>query len=122
MATTAVQSASTIQANYMKLLVTQMQNQDPLDPMNNDQMASQLAQLSQLQQMENMNSTFAQVLASQQLTQATALIGKSVAYVPKDATDPVWGTVSAAGIVDGQPVVQVGQTTVTLDQITAIAN
>ncbi|MCE5326336.1 MAG: hypothetical protein LLG01_07950 [Planctomycetaceae bacterium] len=122
MATTAIQDASTIQANYMKLLVTQLQNQNPLEPMNNDQMASQLAQLSQLQQMESMNSTFAKVLSSQQLSQATALIGKSVAYLPEGADTATWARVTGAGVVGGEAVVQAGQVTLTLDRIQAIAD
>ena len=48
--------ASEIQMDYMKLLVTQLQNQNPLEPMNNQQMAAQLAQFSQLEQLENMNN------------------------------------------------------------------
>ncbi|MEN6503949.1 MAG: flagellar hook capping FlgD N-terminal domain-containing protein [Planctomycetaceae bacterium] len=122
MATTAIQNASTIQANYMKLLVAQLQNQNPLEPMNNDQMASQLAQLSQLQQMETMNSTFSKVLASQQLSQATALIGKAVAYLPEGSDTAVWARVTGSGIVAGEAVVQAGQRTLTLDQIQAIAD
>jgi len=61
--TSAIGTASDIQMDYMKLLITQLQNQNPLEPLNNNEMASQLAQFSQLQQLESMNSTFAQVLA-----------------------------------------------------------
>ena len=48
-------SASKIQMDYMNLLITQLQNQNPLEPLDNNQMATQLAQLSQLQQLESMN-------------------------------------------------------------------
>lgn len=43
---------------FLQLLVTQMQNQDPLDPIDNSEMIAQLAQLSSLEQMENLNSSF----------------------------------------------------------------
>ena len=59
-----INTASNIQMDYMKLLVTQLQNQNPLEPMDNNQMASQLAQFSQLQQLESMNSNFANVLST----------------------------------------------------------
>ena len=62
MAVTEVGSANKVQMDYMKLLVTQMQNQNPLEPMNNDQMTSQLTQISQLEQMESQTSNFAKVL------------------------------------------------------------
>lgn len=44
---------------FMKMLVAQMQNQDPMDPMDNSQMTAQLAQFSSLEQMENLNNQFA---------------------------------------------------------------
>lgn len=43
---------------FMKMLVTQMQNQDPMEPMDNAQMTAQLAQFSALEQMENLNNQF----------------------------------------------------------------
>ncbi len=72
--------ASEIQMDYMKLLVTQLQNQNPLEPLDNQEMASQLAQFSQLQQLENMNMSFADVLATSQRNFAESLIGKDVSF------------------------------------------
>ncbi|MDF7808007.1 flagellar hook capping FlgD N-terminal domain-containing protein [Pontiellaceae bacterium B12219] len=43
---------------FLQMLVTQMQNQDPMEPMDNTQMTAQLAQFSALEQMENLNSQF----------------------------------------------------------------
>ena len=60
--TSEITSASNIQMDYMKLLITQLQNQNPLEPLNNNEMATQLAQFSQLQQLESMNESFADVL------------------------------------------------------------
>jgi flagellar basal-body rod modification protein FlgD len=73
-------SASDIQMDYMKLLVTQLQNQDPLEPMDNQEMATQLTQFSQLQQLEGMNSSFGRVLDSVQRSYASALIGKEISF------------------------------------------
>lgn len=42
----------------MKMLVAQMQNQDPTEPMDNSQLSAQLAQFSSLEQMENLNHQF----------------------------------------------------------------
>ena len=81
MAVTApIQSASSLQADYMKLLVTQLQNQNPLDPMDNKDMSAQLAQFSQLQQTENLNASFSKVLESVQRSYASSLLGKEVSY------------------------------------------
>jgi len=80
MATSAITSASQIQMDYMKLLITQLQNQNPLEPMDNDQMASQLAQFSQLQQLESMSSSFADVLKTANRTYANSLLDKNVTF------------------------------------------
>lgn len=84
-------SATDIQMDYMKLLITQLQNQDPLEPLNNNEMASQLAQFSQLQQLESMNSNFAEVLeisnrsyANSLRSYANSLIGQKVTFFTQD--------------------------------------
>jgi len=74
-------TASSIQTDYMKLLVTQLRNQNPLEPLNNNEMASQLAQFSELQQLESMNSNFAKVLTATERTYANSLIGKEISFL-----------------------------------------
>jgi flagellar basal-body rod modification protein FlgD len=101
-------SASSIQADYLNLLAVQLQNQDPMNPLDNNQMASQLAQLSQLQQMENMSSTFQKVLASQQMSQATGMLGKTVVYtIDGDSTLRV-GSVGRVDMISGAIRLHVG--------------
>jgi flagellar basal-body rod modification protein FlgD len=73
-------TASDIQMDYMKLLVTQLQNQNPLEPMDNKDMTAQLAQFSQLQQMESLNRSFGKVLDSVQRNYASSLLGKDVSF------------------------------------------
>jgi flagellar basal-body rod modification protein FlgD len=77
----SVKNASDLQMNYMTLLVTQLQNQNPLEPMDNKDMSAQLAQFSQLEQLESMNSSFGHVLDSVQRSYASSLIGKEVSFV-----------------------------------------
>ena len=86
MASIEASSASQIQMDYMKLLVTQLQNQNPLDPMDNNQMASQLAQFSELSQLESMNTSFADVLTTTNRNYANSLIGKNVTFYMENAT------------------------------------
>ena len=79
-----INTASSIQMDYMKLLITQLQNQNPLEPMDNNEMASQLAQFSQLQQLESMNSNFASVLSTTERNYANSLIGKEISFTSED--------------------------------------
>lgn len=78
-------SASQQKVDFMNLLVTQMKNQDPLEPLNNQDMAAQLAQFSQLEQAEltnqnltSLNSVFSKVLQNSELGYARSLVGSNV--------------------------------------------
>ncbi|WP_042880803.1 flagellar hook assembly protein FlgD [Cupriavidus necator] len=74
-------SASELQENFLKMLVTQMNNQDPLNPMDNSQLTSQLAQISTVSSMQTMNATLSQLLAQVSASRAmdsAALIGHTV--------------------------------------------
>lgn len=71
------------QDRFLTLLVTQLQNQDPLNPMDNAQVTSQIAQLSTVQGIQQLNNTLlalsGQMDMSQSL-QAASLIGKGILY------------------------------------------
>ena len=98
MITSAATSSSKIQTDYMKLLVTQLQNQNPLEPMDNNQMASQLAQFSQLSQLESMNSSFAEVLKTTKHSYANSLLGKNITFFAEN--DLTGELEQKVGIVD----------------------
>ena len=70
-----------IQNRFLTLLVAQLENQDPLNPLENTEMTSQLAQMSTVQGIEQLNTTLGALvssLADTQAVQASALIGKTV--------------------------------------------
>jgi flagellar basal-body rod modification protein FlgD len=117
-------SASKIQMDYMKLLVTQLQNQNPLEPLDNNEMAAQLAQFSQLAQLESMNSSFAGVLATLQRTYANSLIGKDVEFaVETDTGDQstMSGTVERVySNADGEIFLSVGSYTLGLEDVMSV--
>ena len=72
---------SDIQNRFITLLVTQMKNQDPLNPMDNAAVTSQFAQLSMVGSLEKMNTNFQQMTESNsatQVLQAANLIGRNV--------------------------------------------
>src|ERR1035437_924719 len=101
-------TSSEIRTNYLNLLVTQLQNQNPLEPMSNDQMASQLAQLSSLEQLEQINTTFSQMLLGQQANEAASLIGKQVSFSPPNQKTAVSGQVQSVDMSPGSVKVKVG--------------
>jgi len=80
-ALTAISSPQDLQNEFLTLLVTQMQNQDPLNPMDSSEVTSQLAQISTVSGIGQLNSTMQSLLSSmsaQQSVQAASLVGQGV--------------------------------------------
>jgi flagellar basal-body rod modification protein FlgD len=107
--------ASDIQDRFLKLLVTQLKNQDPLNPMDNAQLTSQLSQISTVTGIEKLNaemqSLSASFLAAQSL-QSAGLIGRTV-YTEGNAlhyngSAPARGGVELAQSVDSLKINVVG--------------
>lgn len=76
---------------FLKLLVTQLQNQDPLNPQDDTQFIAQLAQFSSLEQMTNMSSTLTN-------TSAFGLVGKEV--IVEDKNETTGTSKEVRGVVD----------------------
>jgi flagellar basal-body rod modification protein FlgD len=64
--------------SFLKLLVAEMKNQDPTNPMDSTQYVAQLAAFSQVEQSVQINTKLDQLLQSSTLAQADALIGRTV--------------------------------------------
>ena len=76
-----------LRESFMTLLITQLQNQDPLKPMENAEMTSQLAQINTVSGIEELNSTLEGITSqmdANQALQASGLIGKGVMVPGKD--------------------------------------
>lgn len=74
-------SAADTQARFLTLLTTQLQNQDPTNPMDNSQLTTQIAQLSTVSGIEQLNASVTNLMAglqAGQTMQAAAMIGRSV--------------------------------------------
>ena len=90
------------QSDFLKLLTTQMSNQDPMNPISDTEQIAQLAQFSSLQSMNSL-------LTNSQLESATNLIGKNVTI--NDSNDgTVTGTVESALLNSGTVYVTVNGT------------
>ncbi|MDU8608842.1 flagellar hook assembly protein FlgD [Pseudomonas syringae group sp. 247E2] len=98
---TATNSTGTLGKDaFLQLLVTQMKNQNPLDPQDNTQFVAQLAQFSSLESMQNLTSTvdtIATSYKSSQALQASSLVGRSViidsSSTTVDATKGMTGSI-----------------------------
>ncbi|MGS0893069.1 flagellar hook assembly protein FlgD [Burkholderia stagnalis] len=99
-ASTTSTSASDLQATFLKLLVTQLQNQDPTSPVDSSQMTSQLAQINTVSGIAQLNTSLTSLstqLAAGQQTQAALLIGSNV-LAPGNAVTVKGGAATPFGV------------------------
>lgn len=79
--TSTTSTADQLGDRFMTMLVTQMQNQDPLNPMDNAEITSQLAQINTVKGIDSLNSTLQKLLTSYSdalSMQSSSLVGKNV--------------------------------------------
>jgi flagellar basal-body rod modification protein FlgD len=79
---------------FLKLLVAQMQHQDPMAPTDSSQMMSQMAQFTSVEQLTNLSTSMTALQLNQDFAGSVSLIGRSVTYRAADKSQ-VTGTVSA---------------------------
>ena len=95
---TKTASASEQSDRFLKLLVTQMQNQDPLNPMDNAQVTTQLAQISTVSGVDKLNTSvtaMSSLLLQSQTLQGAGLVGKEVLIAGSDLLLDAAGKTSA---------------------------
>lgn len=119
--------------DFLKLLTTELANQDPLQPMDNKDFIAQMAQFSSLEQMNNVAKSVDDLKTSmtayfQQglLSQGAALIGKQVSGIDTDGKTVISGKVDSVKWLDGNPQLNLLQTdgsykTLEMNQITSVS-
>ncbi len=115
-ASAAGTTADVSRDQFLKLLVAQLQAQDPLEPMKNQEFTAQLAQFSQLAGIEKLNANFGDLLSLQQITQGEGLIGKSVTYQASDKSIHT-GNVQGFSVADGGLQLQVDGQSIPITQV-----
>ena len=74
-------------SDFMNLLLAELQNQDPLDPMKNSEMLAQIGQIREISATDQLTQTLDAVLTGQNLATASGLIGKQVQALTDDSTN-----------------------------------
>ena len=124
--TSATDSTSATQtlgeSDFLQLLVTELQNQDPLNPVHNKEFIAELAQFSSLEQMQNMNTSFQTLLTQQSLSQlnfAVNLVNHNIVGTDSSGNQ-VTGAVTNIDYSSGNTSVVVNNTSVSLANIIKI--
>jgi flagellar basal-body rod modification protein FlgD len=101
--------------DFLKLLLAQLSNQDPLKPLEDKEFIAQLAQFNTLEQMQQANKHLADMLTTQSLSQASSMLGKQI-----ETANGISGAVTAITMVDGQPKLTVGEDQVALADVVRV--
>lgn len=106
------------QQDFLKVMVEQMRNQNPLDPQDNNQFFSQMVQFESLDAMSAMSAAIEKLVEVAGLANGSALIGRTVKALVDGGKDPATGfprgLQAVTGVVDrvtfqnGTPIVHVG--------------
>lgn len=90
------------QNDFLKLLVAQMTQQDPLNPKSDIEMIPQMVSFTQLEQSKNMQSDIASLRSQQEILQANSLLGRTV-EIQDESKARITGPVTAVQMEAGTP-------------------
>jgi flagellar basal-body rod modification protein FlgD len=107
-------------ADFMKMLIAELQNQDPTQPMTNQDLLTQLSTMSQLQSTQDLDKALQSNTSNQQLSVASSFIGKAIQGTDSN-NKSVTGVVQEALLQNGSAYVAVGNSLVPVANITAVA-
>lgn len=121
--TLQTQVATTIQKQldknaFLQLLVTQLKNQNPLQPSGTDDFINQMVQFTILEQLANMNAVMEQIANYIELSQGASLIGHQVKL--NENGEEITGAVEKVSIKEGDVYLLVGNRSYKLSQVTEV--
>jgi flagellar basal-body rod modification protein FlgD len=111
--------------DFLKLMIAELQNQDPLDPMENSEMLQQLNQIRSIGATDQLTDTLQSVLIGQNLSTASSMIGKEIGALTENGEN-ITGIVDRISVeADGEDGtravrVHVGDHTIELENIRAV--
>ncbi|GAB4135748.1 MAG: hypothetical protein Tsb009_02350 [Planctomycetaceae bacterium] len=112
--------ASLTADDFLKMFITQLQNQDPTEPVDNEALLNQLATMQNLQANIELGDALEELTKNQQLSSAAAFIGKSVSATADDGTE-ITGVADRAFLREGKMFLGVGENEIPLSKISGIS-
>ena len=105
--------------DFLKMMIAELQHQDPLNPMDNSQILQQIGHIRDIVSSDRLTKTLESVFMGQNLATASSMIGRLIVAVTDD-TGQVTGRVDRVSIEDGKPRLNVGEHTIDLKNILEI--
>lgn len=124
---TAVSDTSMLsKESFLKLLITQLKYQNPLEPLSNTDFIAQMAQFSALEELQNANKNLENLKTLEEnrsgeviLVSAMTLLGREIEFLGSDGEQQK-GKVEAVRIAEGQPLLVVGGQTISLSKVVQV--
>ncbi len=105
---------------FLHLLTIQLRNQDPLDPVKQEDFIGQLTQFSMLEGVENLNASFKSMLRLQEISQGLNLVGKNVDYADVQSGEIKSGMVEEFYVEQGIIMLVIGGKSISVDLIVGV--
>jgi flagellar basal-body rod modification protein FlgD len=119
--TSSVSSQSLTEDDFLNLLVKQITTQDPMNPQSDTDFIAQLAQFSALEESKTMESDLSKLNTTQQTTQASSYLGKTVSITSDDGTTTS-GVVSSIDLSGSTPQIVVNGTSYDISNVTSVSS
>jgi flagellar basal-body rod modification protein FlgD len=105
--------------DFLKLLVSQLSHQDPMNPVDDKDFMGQMAQFTSVEQLTNMAAAIDRMSTASQSTQSIALIGKTVSW-KKDDGSTGEGVATSVSFDDGSITIAVGDAQIAPNEIESV--
>jgi flagellar basal-body rod modification protein FlgD len=119
--TTGTSSTDVNKDMFLKLMVAQLKNQDPMNPTDSSQFLAQTAQFTSLEKLDSVAQQTGQALTAQMAFGASSLVGRSVTYSDADGVETA-GKVDSVRFTSTGPVLGVGGAEVALASVVKVAS
>jgi flagellar basal-body rod modification protein FlgD len=104
---------------FIKLLVAEMQNQDPMNPMDNAQILQQISQIKAIASNDKLSNTLTSMQLQQDMTSASVLLNQTITGLNADS-DTVTGKVDSVSVAGGKVQLRVGTDTIDLKNVARV--
>jgi len=105
--------------DFLKLLVAQLKNQDPMNPASGTEFLSQTAQFSSVEKLTQLTQQYTDLITSQRVVEATGFLGRIVGFTDAQG-NAVSGKVDSVSLASGGPVLHVGSVSLPLASVGAV--
>jgi flagellar basal-body rod modification protein FlgD len=104
---------------FIKMLVTELQNQDPMSPMDNSKILEQIGQIKAISSNDKLSKTLETVQLQQNVATASNLLGRVISGLT-EKSERITGAVDKVSIADGDIKLHIGEQTVSLNNVSEI--